>query len=297
MVRQKRFYILILAALSIFYVSGCGGREETGEKKIIPVKVVEIALQDIKDTLDYAGDIKAQDEAKVYPKVSGKIMEKLKEDGSEVKKDDIIAYIDRDEIGFKFENAPVESPMDGIVGRVYVDKGMSVSPGTPVALVVDIDKVKVELDVPEKYLPKIGLEQTAMISVDAYPGREFMGSVKKISPVIDLETRTAPIEILIDNEKHHLKPGMFARVRLIIEEHKEVPVILKESIIGQNAKSHVYVIENDKARKRDIKLGIRQGAYFEVTEGLEKGELIVIMGQQKLYDGAPVVVEKEESGT
>ena len=167
----------------------------------IPVRVARLAARDIERTLEYVGDIKGQDEAMVYPKVSGKISEKLKEDGAKVREGDVLATIDRDEVGLKFEKAPVESPLAGVVGRVYVDRGASVSPQTPVALVVNMDRVRVRLDVPEKYLPSISLNQSAKLSVDAWAGQIFTGKVSKISPIVDLDTRTAPIEISADPDR------------------------------------------------------------------------------------------------
>jgi multidrug efflux pump subunit AcrA (membrane-fusion protein) len=293
--QKKIFLILLLLFVFCFLLSvaGCGRKEEQ-VKELIPVRVMPVKLQDIKKTLDYVGDIKAQNEAIVYPKVSGKIIEKLKEDGNPINKQEVIAYIDRDEVGFKFEDAPVESPLTGIIGRVYVDKGVSVTPQTPIALVVDMDKIKVELDIPERYLSKIALGQLAEIKVDAYPSEVFKGEVSKISPVVELETRTAPIEILIPNEDHRLKSGMFAQANLVIDKRKAVPVILKEALSGKEPNTYVYVIKESNAYKRNIELGLRQGAYYEVLEGLKEGELVVIMGQQKLHNGVGVSIEEKE---
>lgn len=284
---------LLLFSVFLFLFSQAGFADE-GKKITIPVRVMEVRLQDIQTTLDYVGDILAQDEAKVYPKVSGKISEKIKEDGSPINKGEIIAYIDRDEVGFSYEKAPVESPLSGIVGRIYMDKGMSVNSQTPVALVVDMEKVKIKLDIPEKYLPKVSVDQIAQIGVDAYPDKTFTGKVTKISPVVDLETRTAPIEIIIPNEGYLLKPGMFARVQLVIEEHKGIPVILKEAVIGRSSNGYVYIVNRDKltAHKRAVQLGIQKGGLVEVIEGLKERELVVIMGQQKLADGAGVIIEE-----
>jgi len=94
--------------------------------------------------------LRQKTKAIIYPKVSGKIIEKLKNEGDSVVKGDVIAYIDRDEVGFKFEKAPVESPMNGIIGRVYVDIGTQVSTQTAVALAVRMDNVKIDLDIPEQ---------------------------------------------------------------------------------------------------------------------------------------------------
>ena len=207
-------------------------------------------------------------------------------------KGDAILYIDRDEVGLTFEKAPVESSLSGVVGRVYVDIGANVNPQTPVALVVDMRKVKIDLDIPQNYIPKVSLGQEAKIYVDAYPEKEFIGTITKISPVLDLSTRSAPVEILINNSEQQLKSGMFAKVKLIIEEQKNAPVILKEAIIGKEPDTYVYVIENEKAFLRKIKLGLREGPYFAVDEGLKEGDAVVIMGQQRLRDASLVSVEE-----
>jgi multidrug efflux pump subunit AcrA (membrane-fusion protein) len=286
--------ILILYSGILFLLfSGCQAKTTELEKtnEAIPVKVIKVALQEVDETIDYVGDIKAQDEAVVYPKVSGKVVEKVKEDGSIVNKGDVIAYIDRDEVGLQFEKAPVESPIAGIIGRIYINIGSNVSTQTPVALVVNMDKVKVNLDIPETYLPRIFIDQEAKLSVDAYPDNSFPGKVTKVSPVVNLENRAAPVEITVDNLEHLLKSGMFVRVSLLIEKHPQMPVILKESVMGKAPDYYVYLIEDNEARIRKISLGIRFGTMYEVKEGLKEGDMVVVMGQQRLYDKAPVAVE------
>jgi len=293
MPKSNRQFISLLIFF-IFLLAGCQPKAAKEKpKEAIPVRVSKVASSRLDEALEYVGNIKAKDEVFIYPKVSGKIIEKVKEDGASVTKGEAIAYIDRDEVGLTFEKAPVESTVTGVVGRIYVDIGENVIPLTAVALVVNMDKVKIDLDIPEKYLPKISLRQEAGVSVDAYPKKDFIGSVTKISPVLDLSTRTAPIEITIDNPEHDLKSGMFARVRLVIEERHSVLVVLKESIMGREPNTYVYVIEDKRAVLRKISLGFRQGPYYEVREGLKEGDLVVIMGQQRLYQGA--AVETEES--
>lgn len=288
------FYILFFI-VTVMAISGCGKSSALKEKdEAAPVKVMKVILRDMDRYLEYVGDIKGQNEAVVYPKVSGKIIEKVKEDGSAIEKGDVIVYIDRDEVGLKFEKAPVESPLAGTVGRVYVDIGSSVTPQTPIALVANMEKVEIGLNIPEKYLSNVSLGQDAEIIVDAYPDERFTGKVDMISPIVDLQTRAAPIEIVMDNSGCHLQSGMFAKVKLTIEERPNVPVILKEAIIGRPPNTYAYVIEGNKASLKKIAPGVRQGPYFEVTEGVKEGDLVVIMGQQKLRDGSLVQVEVED---
>ncbi|MBM3248075.1 MAG: efflux RND transporter periplasmic adaptor subunit [Candidatus Omnitrophica bacterium] len=292
MFTPRRFPAFLMLLL-LFAAIGCEKMAAVkNNDQNIPVKVKKVELTDLAKTLEYVGSIKAQDEAKVYPKVSGKIIEKLKEDGSIIEKGEAIALIDRDEVGLKFKKAPVESPISGIIGRVYVDIGASVTSQTAIALVIKMDKVKINLDIPEKYLPRVSLGQEANISVDAYPQEKFIGLVTKISPVLNLENRAAPIEITIENTDHRLQSGMFAKVELVIEEFKNVLTILKESIIGKYPDTYVYVIENNKAALKKIVLGNRQGSNYEVKEGLKEGEPVVIIGQQRLFEGAQVKAEE-----
>ncbi|MDD5292660.1 MAG: efflux RND transporter periplasmic adaptor subunit [Candidatus Omnitrophica bacterium] len=289
----KNYVIILLLALFMVPFFGCQVREKAKSEgpQSIPVRAVKVKRMDLYNKLEYTGDIKAEDEVNVYPKVSGKIIEKIKEDGDSVDKGDTIVYIDRDEVGLKFEKAPVESPLTGIVGRIYVDIGSNVSSQTPVALVVNMDRVKINLDIPEMYLPKIFLGQEVKVAVGAYPQKEFTGKVTKISPVVNLENRAAPVEVIIDNSEHILKSGMFVKVSLAIEKRINVPYIIKEAIIGREPEVYVYLIENNKAKMRKISLGIHDGSLYEVTQGLEEGEMVVVMGQQRLYEDAPVVVE------
>ena len=291
---KKLSIFTVFLCITALFFTGCGKKEgsDKGKAAPVPVRVMKVKAEDIQKALEYAGNIQGEDEAIVYPKVSGKIIEKVKEEGDWVRKGDVIAYIDRDEVGLTFEKAPVESPLNGIVGSIYVDIGSSVSPQTAVAFVVYVDKMEIMLDIPEKYMPSISLGQTAEIKVDAYPENKFIGKVSRISPVVDLHTRASKVEIYIDNANHMLRSGMFAKVRLLIEENKGVLVILKEAIIGKGKETYVYVAEGGKAVLKKVALGIRQGPYYEVLSGLKEGDLVVIMGQQKLRDGSPVEAEE-----
>ena len=155
---RNRKIIAGVVVLFLTFAAGCQEKKVALESKVvIPVTVEKVVLQDIQETLDYIGDIRAFDEVAIYPKVSGKIVEKVKQEGASVVKGEIIAYIDRDEVGLKFERAPVESPRQGIIGRIYVDIGTQVSPQTEIGLVVNMDSMKINLDIPEKYLSQKNL--------------------------------------------------------------------------------------------------------------------------------------------
>ena len=296
--KARLLLLLLFLAIPVIFIvsSGCEKRQEKKEEQAIPVRVMTTRLRDVSRTLEYAGDVEAQDMAVVYPSVSGKVIEKVKQTGAVVNKDDPVIYVDRDETGFKFEKAPVKSPIGGIIGRFYVDKGMHVNPQTRVALVVDIEEVEIELHVPGEYLPDISIGLPAEFTVDAYPGRTFEGNISEISPVLDKETRSAPLKITVANHEHLLKPGMFARVELVIETHQKVPVVRREAVMGDAGQSYVYVVQQNRALRQKVETGLCRAGYVEITGGLEAGNVVVIMGQQRLSEGARVITESGETG-
>ena len=155
--------------------------------------------------------------------------------------------------------------------------------------------MKIALDIPEKYLSKISLGDEAKITVDSYQGEVLVGKVTRISPVVNLENRAAPIEITLDNQGRELRSGMFARVTLVVEKHSAVPVVMKESIIGKEPNTYIYLIENNKAVLKKIMVGAHQGPYYQVKEGVQEGDSAVIMGQGRLHDNAQVLVEEDNS--
>jgi len=285
--KNRLIFVLCLIIISSV-MPGCAKRTE--KEHTVPVEAVKVNRGNISVEIFYVGDVKAQHQIKVYPKVTGKLIENIVKEQDRVKKDDVIAYIDRDEVGFEFNKAPVESPIDGIIGNMYLDKGESVTPNIAVAQVVDMDVVKVRINVVEKDLPKIKEGQLAEIIVDAYPDEVFKGTVERVSPVVDLNSRTALVEIEIPNPEHILKSGMFARTRIVVLEHKEVPCILRDAIIREDSKTYCFIIKDDKAYKTKITIGISEDDKIEIIDGIQEGDSVVITGQQGLKDGQAVEI-------
>ncbi|MDD5645061.1 MAG: efflux RND transporter periplasmic adaptor subunit [bacterium] len=274
-------------------LSKAASQEEQPEQQEypVPVKTMKVELINIERTLDYIGDIEAVNKAEIFPKVDGKIIERMKKEGDSVKRGEALFMIDRDEVGFEYELAPVESPIDGKVGEILVDPGDHVHVSTVVAVVVNIDEVEIKLNIPEIYYPELKLGQGALITADAYPGRIFRGNVTEIRPIIDTMTRTASVKIRIDNGDNALKPGMFVRIKLVIDKASGVPVILREALRGGD-NPYVYVVMEGKAHRRNVELGFRSGPYSWVREGLSEGDEVVIMGQQLLKEDRAVIIDK-----
>ncbi len=298
---MKRFMLMILMILIItnLQCSKKSAVNSVSDTKV-PVMVEPVRTGKIREVLHFTGDIKGIEEIDVYPKVQGKLIENKVKEGDHVDKGTVLALVDRDISGMKYEPFEVLSPISGIVAMVFLDKGavvvpptMSTTMGTPVARVVNMNKAKVIVNVGDKEYPKIKIGQIAEIVTDAYPSRVFTGTVSAIAPVINPYTRTAPVEIIIPNKELLLRSGMFVEVKLIIEEREGI-VIKADYILGSEGSHFVYIDDNGIARRREIKTGIVEENNVEVLEGLREGESIVTVGAEMLADGSKLDIKRGE---
>ncbi len=188
----------------------------------------------------------------------------------------------------------ISSPVSGIVSQRRIEVGEIVSPSNPIFKINNISEVKVRGSIPETYIPLVKPGMKATILVDAYPGREFSGSLKIISPAVDPKTRTTEVEIRIENPEMLLKPGMFARAVIDVGERK-APFVLQQALrrFEGTGTHYVYVVdENKRARIREIKIGERKGERVEVKEGLLEGELVVLTVTSAIRDGSLLNVKE-----
>ena len=270
-----------------------------GLTQSIAVKATQVKKEDLNLMLSYAGAIKAKEEVRVYSKVTGKLAEYLVREGEHIEKGQTIALVDRDETGLKYELAKVESPISGIVGETMLDKGAvvlptsGIVPGTTLAIVVDMDKMTVKLDIPEVDVPYFKNGLKAKVQADAYPNEDFLGEVSKVSEVVDTATRTLPVEITISNDEHRLKSGMFARIKIYAAELKDRLVLPQDALIQELGQNYVFLVEDNTAKKKKVTLGVHDDGNVEITEGVSFGDKIIVFGQQGLKDGTPVELREE----
>ena len=286
-----RLFVIWRLALGISILAGCGEKIVEVKKAIIPVEVAVVQEKELQEILKFTGDIEGKDQVQVYPKVTGKLIEYKVQEGAPIEKQDVIALIDRDVTGFKFEPAPVEAPIAGIVAKTYLDRGGSVNPQTPIAVIADMDEVKIKIEVTEVDYPKVKKGQSARVAVDAYPDKEFTGILFRFSALIDPNTRTATAEIIIPNPQHLLVPGMFARISLLVGEHKAL-VVPRDAILRLPGTGvyYCFTVEGNQAKKALIELGIKENNDQEIKQGLKEGDLVILSGQGILQTGVSVEV-------
>jgi membrane fusion protein (multidrug efflux system) len=191
----------------------------------------------------------------------------------------------------ELQHAVVTAPLDGIVGRRYVDLGAYVTTGnTPIVTIVDIDTVKVRVPISERDIGKIHPGLDARLRVDAYADEVFTGTVQRISPLIDPASRNGEVEIHLVNPAHRLKPGMFARVALLVAQQHDVVVIPRDALHLDEHGAAVFVVQDGTAYLQRVKPGLQDETRVAIVDGLTPGTEIVLAGQQGLQDQTAVQV-------
>lgn len=197
------------------------------------------------------------------------------------------------------ENTQLRSPINGIItGRYYNDGEMySMAPsatGKPaIVSVMQIQPVKVMVNVPEMYFPRVKQGMEANILLDIYPKRTFTGKVYLVHPTVEPLTRTFTVEVEIPNGQMLIRPGMFARVQFGFGEMERIVIsdLAVQRQVGTNER-FVFVIEDNVAVRKAISLGRRFDNTYEILSGLKANENVVIAGQARLLDGTKVEIEK-----
>jgi RND family efflux transporter MFP subunit len=192
----------------------------------------------------------------------------------------------------RYSKTRILAPMAGFISEKKISQGEFVKNGTPLYVLVQIDPLKLLFTVSEKDIGKLKVNQDVQFLVDAYPGREFKGKVSIIYPTMDERTRTLQVEARAANPERLLKPGLFAKVILFTAESQEMVVVPVTSILYEGKDMKVYVVEGDRARLRNVKLGNKYEDLMEVVEGIKGGETLVVAGQQNLAEGAKVNVAR-----
>ncbi len=188
------------------------------------------------------------------------------------------------------EHTSIKSPISGVISQRLIKKGNMIGTDQEVYKVTDFDPLQAILYVPEHEMAKINKNQPAEIRVDALPGQTFKAHVERISPIVDPETGTFKVTVIIDEKNERLKPGMFGRVKVVYDTRVATKMIPKAAVISEDQKQSVFVVRDSLAYKKEIRTGYVNGSNIEVLEGLEDGEIVVTTGQGSLKDSAKVNV-------
>jgi membrane fusion protein (multidrug efflux system) len=181
----------------------------------------------------------------------------------------------------------IRAPFSGRVGLRRVSVGSLVNPGTTITTLDDLSIIKVDFSVPENFLAGLreGLKVTATAA--AFPGRQFAGTVTGVDSRIDPVTRSVTVRANVPNTDLALKPGMFLDVSLARDERQAL-MVPEGALVPEQSKQFLFVVEDGRAVRREVRIGRRQPGKVEVVDGLQSGDQVIVEGTQKVREGAPV---------
>ncbi len=264
-----------------------GDRIQKGEKLLeLNMELVETRVTEARARYDQA----AKDYDRMKKLSEEGIISKGQFDAAKTALDTSKAGLDAVEVSLN--EGSLTAPISGILDRLNVDRGEYINPGQTIMTIVNINKIKVELPVPEKDILYFKKGQSVGIELENTTGekREFSGVIDFVSMTAESATRTYVVKVVVNNPDQILRPGMIVRANLVRRDLQGAIVVPFFTIIDREDGKAVFVIKDGVARVRPIEYGLFQQGIVEIRSGLQLGEQLVIVGQRTLVDGEQVDV-------
>jgi membrane fusion protein (multidrug efflux system) len=193
----------------------------------------------------------------------------------------------------------VRAPFSGYVTKRWLDPG-SVVTSNPIVgnsnstifTIMDIDTVKIDINVLDRDIAKIPSVKRSMATVDVIPGREYQAFISRSAQAVTTTTRTMPVEILIPNKDQSIKPGEFARVTLVLGENPNAITVPAEAVLRDNAGTYVYVVQDTTAKRKNVTTGVTENGRLEILSGLDGSEQVIVVGQTFVHTNGKVNIVK-----
>ena len=182
----------------------------------------------------------------------------------------------------------VRAPFAGVQGQRFVSLGDYVTTDTRLAALQTVSPQRASFQVPERYAEQLKEGQQVSFRVASLPGREFTGKVDFVDPIVQLPGRTITVKARVANPRRELQAGMFIEARLATAVRPNAVVIPEDAVLPLQGSNFVWVVADGKATRRQVELGVRTPGFVEVKNGVENAEQVVVGGQERLAEGAPV---------
>ncbi len=184
----------------------------------------------------------------------------------------------------------IVAPFDGVLGLRQVSTGEYLSPGQAIFALSRIDPLYVDFAIPQTELSALTRGTPVSISTDAFPGEHFAGKILAIDPQLDASARAVSVRAEIDNPQNRLKPGLFIEVEISAGNVPDAVIVPEQALVARGDRVFVYTVEDNKAKMKPVKTGLRSAGKVQIVEGIKAGAIVVTDGQIKLRPDADVAV-------
>jgi RND family efflux transporter MFP subunit len=182
----------------------------------------------------------------------------------------------------------VTAPISGYVSDRTADIGEYVSPQQKVATIVNLNPLRVRIDIPEQAIPRVHVGESVSVAVAAYTDRSFAGHIARVSPSVSATSRTLTVEAEVQNPNGELKPGQFATVRILLPQSEPAVLVPQRALRQISGATYVFVIKNGRAEQRLVQSGQAEGDLVEIVSGVAADEVVATSNVDQLSDGATV---------
>jgi membrane fusion protein (multidrug efflux system) len=189
-----------------------------------------------------------------------------------------------------YRHTTIKAPFTGVIAERLIKIGNMVPKNQSTFRITGFNPLLALLHVPEKEMSKLKPGFPAKVYVDALPRTEFTGKILRISPVVDAGTGTFKVTVEINDKTMKLKPGMFARVNIVYDNHNDTLLVPKNTILEEDTESWVFLVKNEKVTKTKVVTGYKNKTHVEILSGLSAKDTVVTTGLSTLKDGAKVKV-------
>lgn len=320
-------------------------RDSSGTQALVNVVALTLKPSTIRDRINLPAVVEPWLKLVIMAEVKGKVVQKVVEEGTDVKKGDLIAVLDNrdyvnaynsakaiyqsakasfgryselyksqlatksqiDTASANMENAKASmdttelsvercriiAPFTGILNRVYFEKDQYVNTGDMLAELLQIDRVKVNVGIPESDVEAIRRLDRFDISFDALNGKIVRGTKVYLSKTTDSSARLYSLKLAVDNPDQAILPDMFARVEIVKQKKIDSLVVPVYAVISRNDKNYVYLLrDEDVVALHPIEMGLQESWRVEAISGLSPGDRVVVVGHRGVEDGQTVNVVK-----
>ena len=200
-----------------------------------------------------------------------------------------LAAADLEQVKVRYNHGFPKSPIDGIINHLYLDVGEYADMGKPIADIVNIDKIKINVWVPELDIRYVQMGQKTPLKIDAFADRTLMGTVEFVAFKADSATKTFLVRSIIDNPAHDIRPGMIGRVAFVRRLIPDAVVAPLFAIVDKGGERIVFVEKDGLAESRVISIGVIEGDRVQITSGLNVGDHLIVRGHTEIEDGMKVI--------
>lgn len=197
---------------------------------------------------------------------------------------------DEDVIKSAISKTEIHAPFKGVVGLRYVSEGSYVTPASKIAAIQNIDPVKIDFSIPEKYSAEVAKGDEVLFSNEE-SGQQFKGKVYAIEPRIDEATRTLKIRAICENSQGKIVPGSFVKVELQLKEIDDALMVPTQALLPVLKGQNIYIVKNGVAKAVPVKTGIRTASEIQITDGLSAGDTVLTKGIISLKPNTEVKVK------